>query len=225
LKVLLLDESDREIKRAESTEAGADPTQKRYNTAQTVVDQDASFEGVFSTFGRQKNILRTALPKLEPHTAVDCLQTIDLRTGECTPHAPDFFFTEQLAEPYDPNARHSDEYKELEKLVCEWMCHDVDRINFFRDIVGYCTTNETREQKWFLMHGEGRNGKSLALQLISEALGSFATPLADGYLQRDCNDLGKHPTDTVGLIGKRFAYSAETSDKKLPVLPEQLLNW
>lgn len=213
----LYDEREKELEYWTEQKADADfinALKKRYTSAKDRVQETAYFEGVFSAFSRQEGILRTELPQLPPHVAIDRTQTIDLRTGECTPHEPDFFFTEQLAEPYDPRARDSAEYLEIKKLMDEWMCGDADRLNFWRDMIGYGLTGETNQQKLFLLTGEGRNGKSLALRLVSEAMGSFAAPLPEDFVQRKWNDVGKHPTDTVGLIGKRFAYDSDIDTKK-----------
>lgn len=48
-----------------------------------------------------------------------------------------------------------------------------DIIHYLQKAFGYSITNSAREQCMFILHGDGNNGKSLLLDVIKNALGSY----------------------------------------------------
>ena len=47
---------------------------------------------------------------------------------------------------------------------------DADMMRFIYEVVGYCLVNNTFAQKFFILYGEGGNGKSSFLQLLTSLL-------------------------------------------------------
>ena len=86
---------------------------------------------------------------------------------------------------------------------------DIEMIDYFQRCVGYSMTGNVSEQVLFACHGNGANGKSTALGVISYIMGDYATDLATSSLEK----FGKVIIgDGVDLIGARFAKCEETSD-------------
>lgn len=51
--------------------------------------------------------------------------------------------------------------------------YDQEVISFVQRAIGYSLTGSTREQVMFILHGKGRNGKSLFIETIRSILGSY----------------------------------------------------
>jgi putative DNA primase/helicase len=82
------------------------------------------------------------------------------------PHTPSFVSTVLLPFAYDPNA------------VCprweSFIAHvlpDPECQQLIQEIFGYCLTFDTSQQKFFLLLGEGANGKGVILRILRTLLG------------------------------------------------------
>lgn len=78
---------------------------------------------------------------------------------------------------------------------------------FVQRAVGYSITGLTREEVFFMLHGEGQNGKSKFLEAIAGALGNYAATFEARLLTTQVHE--QHSTGTASLAGVRFAYSSE----------------
>lgn len=94
------------------------------------------------------------------------------------------------------------------EFLCRITGKDASLMAYLARICGYCLTGETSEQAFFFFHGEGGNGKSVFIQTIAKALGSYAAtaPLDSFTVSRNST----HPTDLAGLRGKRLVTVTET---------------
>ncbi|MFW1667438.1 phage/plasmid primase, P4 family, partial [Acinetobacter ursingii] len=63
---------------------------------------------------------------------------------------------------------------EWEAFLKQVFDNDLDLINYIQKAVGYSLTGSTKEQVMFILFGNGRNGKSIFLETISNVLGSYA---------------------------------------------------
>lgn len=79
-----------------------------------------------------------------------------------------YLSTVQVPLDYDPEAK----YERFEKFVEEIMEEDPERIAVTQELIGYLLTAETIIQKAFFLYGEGSNGKSLLLEIITLLIGS-----------------------------------------------------
>lgn len=85
---------------------------------------------------------------------------------------------------------------------------DEDRIAHLQRALGYSITGLMREQKIFLLLGEGNNGKSTLAQTIVKVLGDYAAEVNfETFLLRD-NRSGTRG-DLIRLRGKRFGMASE----------------
>lgn len=135
--------------------------------------------------------------------------TINLATGTTYQAKREDLITKALGTDYDPAAK-----------CLRWIEHlgqvfsgNAKMIAFFKRAVGYSLTADTREQKIFLLHGEGANGKSVTLSTLGKLLGDYAgaTPFDtfDAETREARHDLAK-------LKGARLVTVIETNeDRKL----------
>lgn len=79
--------------------------------------------------------------------------------------------------------------------------------NFLQRAVGYSLTGLTREEVFFILYGQGQNGKSKLLSAIAHALGSYSHTFDPKMIVQQKYE--GHPTNIASLHGVRFAYSSE----------------
>lgn len=132
--------------------------------------------------------------------------TIDLRTGELRPHRRGDYLTKLCPLDYDPQAQAPLWLAFQERFA------DGDRelMAFKRRMYGYAVTGKTGEQCFFILWGNGANGKSTEINTVRGALGpdygyhlETETILAKsgGYHGANC--------DLAALRGYRFIDAQE----------------
>jgi len=130
--------------------------------------------------------------------------TVDLRTAELGPHVREHFNTHLLDVEYAP------------KTGCPRFLRFLEEIHpgqpevteFLRRWVGYCLTGETREHKFIVAVGEGRNGKSVLFETLSALMG----PQLSGQAPRSLlmhRKYDGHPAEFQSLKGKRLVLISE----------------
>lgn len=90
---------------------------------------------------------------------------LDIETGELIEHTPTLYSTIQLPIHYDPTAQ----CPHIEKFIEEVL--PPENIPLMQELMGYCLYCDYPYQKAFMLIGEGANGKSTLLQLITTMLG------------------------------------------------------
>src|SRR5690606_14060518 len=98
------------------------------------------------------------------------------------PHRPEDFITKCIDLEYDPNARAPMFEQVLGRVTLEDSLKTRPLANFLQRWFGYCATGDTREQKFVVHYGTGRNGKSTVLDIIANVLGDYAGTAAPGLL-------------------------------------------
>ena len=85
---------------------------------------------------------------------------------------------------------------------------DTDLIAYLGRVAGYCLTGSTKEQAFFLLHGQGANGKSVFLQTLAFVLGDYAATAApDTFINRSGT---RHLSEIAGLRSARLVLMSET---------------
>lgn len=85
--------------------------------------------------------------------------------------------------------------------------------DYVQRFFGYATTALTKEQVFVLFHGEGANGKSTLVDIISRILGDYATSVPIATLVGEDRRKGAEATpDLVRLPGARLVRSAEPKE-------------
>lgn len=132
--------------------------------------------------------------------------TLDLRTGQLRPHAREDLGSQLVPIAYDPNAH----CPLWEAFLDRIMGRSQAMIGFLQRAIGYSLTGSTREQVLFILHGSGRNGKSVFLEVVLALLGSYAQAASPStFLAKDSNSDGIR-NDIARLRGARFVKSVET---------------
>ena len=92
---------------------------------------------------------------------------LDLETGEFKDHNEVFMSSIQVPYDYDENAK----CPLWEKFVREVMAEREASIKVLQEAAGYVLFNDCSLQKCFFFQGEGANGKSVTLNVLSEVFG------------------------------------------------------
>lgn len=88
-------------------------------------------------------------------------------TGEFTHHSDKIFTLNQMNCEYNPSAYDENVYEVVRSLCCE----DENLITLLIQMMGYFLTGDCRFQKSFILLGNGRNGKSMFLDMLRNWLG------------------------------------------------------
>jgi putative DNA primase/helicase len=135
---------------------------------------------------------------------LNCLNgTLDLKNRTLQPHRPSDWITQIAPVKFDPKAR----CPNWEKFLNRIMDGNEDLVNYLATVIGYGLTGSQKEQKLFLLIGEGANGKTTFLETIREVLGDYAraTPFQT-FLRQTSNAIRN---DIARLKGARFVTATE----------------
>lgn len=134
--------------------------------------------------------------------------TVDLRTGELSPHRPEDLVTKLAPVEYEPGA-----HSELWETFLKRVLPDIETWTFFQRAVGYSLVGEAREEVLFFVYGPTAAGKSTALEAVKAALGDYAlTSDFETFLAR--REVGGPRSDIARLAGARLVTSIEVEEGK-----------
>lgn len=129
--------------------------------------------------------------------------TLDLKTGEFRNSNQHDYITKQLGTFYDANAKASRWLQFLKDITG----NNKELIEYLQTAVGYSLTGDVSEQKIFFLYGDGANGKSVFLDVISQLMGDYsATASSESFVVSKRNEANY---DLAALTGKRFVTSVE----------------
>ncbi len=186
----------------------------------SILDEDIlEFMETYSGFGGKKSILLNArsMPKMtafanEFDTHQDKLNVrngiINLKTGNKIDHSSEFKMRQIANTDYVSGVKS----KKWDKFLDEITCSDPELKEYLQRITGYSLTGSTKEQIFFILVGNGANGKSTFLNLFTNILGDYAkvtptqTLMSKGY--QGIN------TDEARLNGARFVVASEVNKKQ-----------
>jgi putative DNA primase/helicase len=178
----------------------------------------------FENLSKIKNTLELAQPRLaksitefdtDPMLFAAGNTWIDLKTGQpVTPQANTLVSLSARAK-FDPNA----EYPEFESFLNEIFLGDTELKSFVQRVVGYALTGRIDEQCFFPMNGDGANGKSTLLNILSKLMGDYSkTAAATTLMANQREGVGD---DLIHLTGARMITVSET-DKDQPLAEAKL---
>lgn len=158
--------------------------------------------------------IRSILSKAEAHLIrlsdwdqdLELLNTpdglIDLRTGRSRPqNALDF------PSRITSVAMKDSDYPVWSAFLNDFTNDDQELQEYLQRFMGYCATGHTREQKFIFLLGPGGNGKSVFLNTMREALGSYTAVSGSGTFL-NANRF-EHPHAIARLFGARLVISEE----------------
>lgn len=100
--------------------------------------------------------------------------TIDLRTGELRPHSREDYLTTITEIVYDSTAQ----APRWAQFLPEVFANDMELVSYVQRAVGYSLTGATKEQCFFLLFGDGENGKGRFLSVLRRLGGDAAQTTA-----------------------------------------------
>jgi putative DNA primase/helicase len=99
----------------------------------------------------------------------------------------------------------------------EWVGNKPEVAAYLQRLIGYAITGMSNEPLFAMLVGEGRNGKTIFIEIIKEVMGDYMSPipadllLDQGKYQRNADS----PTPTImSLRGLRIAYASETDENR-----------
>lgn len=129
--------------------------------------------------------------------------TINLRTGEWSPHLRDHMATRRSMVHFSAGALCPTWDAFLERVL-----PDIELRRFVKRLVGYTLTGSVSEQVLAFVYGRGRNGKSVFLERLSDLMGEYAIPTR---IETLCpTRSGGVPNDVAALAGARLVTVSET---------------
>ena len=135
---------------------------------------------------------------------------LDLTTGVLAPHAPGARMSHLIDIDYDPDATCPEWEAALQQITLE-ETGPAPLADFLRRWSGYCLTGSTKHQVFVVHHGDGSNGKSLLIELLSKTAGGYACSAPTGLLSATKYDSVKD-TELAALRGRRAVTAHETRD-------------
>jgi len=130
---------------------------------------------------------------------------LDLRTGELATPRRENYITKQIPVAYDPKAECPIWNKFLERVLPQPELRD-----YVQKAVGYTLTADVSEQCLFFLFGEGRNGKTTFMEILSELLGDYFAKSQSETLMVKRFGSGI-PNDVAALAGARLVTTSEIS--------------
>ena len=130
---------------------------------------------------------------------------VDLRSGAVIDHDRTWFFTKCLNMGYDANADRS----VIDTFMQTITADDLELTQYIKRAVGYSATGRTDEHCLFFAYGNGKNGKSTFMNMLSMVMGDYATTTSVEALL-DVNAKGEGASPYMArLPGKRLAMAQE----------------
>ena len=103
----------------------------------------------------------------------------------------------------------------LQRELAEFFCKiypDAALREYMITLLAACLEGQNKEQRFYIMTGNGSNGKSMLTTLLRFTFGDYQTSLASTVLTRKRADAGAANPDLITVKGKRFMYMVEPDE-------------
>lgn len=172
-------------------------------------ESSAGVHGMLEMAHSEASVAITAALDTDPWLLNTPSGTVNLKTGELRPARREDLITKVTAAPFDPGAECS-RWLQFHDEVCIHADFTTDRelIDYMQRLAGYSLTGSVREQIFAVFFGQGRNGKTVWLNVIRGLLGDYAVTTATDLLLSKRDGAPGHALAI--LHGRRFVGCAET---------------
>lgn len=133
---------------------------------------------------------------------------LDVKTGTLYPHTYKEVHTVSIDVEYDPSVKITEQFKKYLDSTFEGVAWEIEVL---QEIFGYCLYKGYFIEKYFFFNGDGNNGKSVCVNLLTRLLGKeniTAMSLHDICSPKDQFSL-------ISLYGKLANVCGETGDDKI----------
>lgn len=131
---------------------------------------------------------------------------VDLNSGVLKEHDRSKMFSQITKAEYTDNI----DCPEWDKFLHQIFDNNEELIHYIQKAVGYSATGSTKEQVMFILYGNGRNGKSIFINTLSDILGTYAETMNVSSI------MVKHSSgansDIARLEGARLVVSSEANE-------------
>jgi putative DNA primase/helicase len=132
---------------------------------------------------------------------------LDLKTGTLHDHDKDKFFTKISNVEYTDKADCPLWLEFLDTIFNG----DKSLINYMQRAVGYSLSGSTEEQMMFILYGNGRNGKSVFLDIVTELFGNYSANIQPQTIMVKQQSNNANP-DIAKLAGARLVTTTEPNE-------------
>ena len=132
---------------------------------------------------------------------------LDLETSQLHEHNQSNFFTKVSRTEYTDKMDCPLWREFLEQIFAG----NQELIAYIQRAIGYSLSGSTEEQVMFILHGNGRNGKSVFLDIITEIFGSYATNIRPQTIMVQQQNSGVS-NDIARLDGARLVTTTEPNE-------------
>lgn len=133
---------------------------------------------------------------------------LDLKHKKFLEHSPDLLLTKICRTDYDETVD-CPRWKEFLKTI--FFGND-ELITFIQKAVGYALTGDVSRQMFFILYGNGSNGKSTFVETIFAMLGDYAASASTSTFTLKRNN--EIPNDVARLKGKRLVITSELEQSR-----------
>lgn len=132
---------------------------------------------------------------------------LNLDTGELLDHDKNKFFTKISNSEYTDKA----DCPKWEDFLDDIFLGNQELIKFIQRCAGYSLSGHTSEQVLFVLYGNGRNGKSVFLDIMNEVFGNYATNIRPQAIMANKQKSDASP-EIAKLDGARFVTTTEPNE-------------
>lgn len=137
---------------------------------------------------------------------------IDLRTGKFRKAEAEDYLICRCNVEFIPDA----ECERWKKFVLEIMDGDLTLAKFFQRLIGYMLLGGNPEQILVVLHGNGANGKSTAINVLQKLFGSYAKTIDSSTLMLNRHTNSSGPSEDIArLAGARITFTTEVAQGQL----------
>lgn len=133
---------------------------------------------------------------------------VNLCTGELITGQPELLVTKSTGVRYNPDAQ----APTFARFLTDITSGDADVAEYLMRVLGYSLFGHQKEQKFWVLIGQGQNGKGTLIKVMLHLLGDYAIFLSPAmYMKTKSGTAASNVAraDLISLAGKRFAATSE----------------
>ncbi|RIL22687.1 DNA primase [Staphylococcus gallinarum] len=132
---------------------------------------------------------------------------INLKEGQINEHERENYFTKISNVEYTDKA----DCPKWDEFLDDIFLGNQELVKFIQRAVGYSLSGYTSEQVLFVLYGNGRNGKSVFLDILNEIFGNYATNIQPQAIMASKNQSDASP-EIAKLDGARLVTTTEPNE-------------
>ena len=134
-------------------------------------------------------------------------KVINLATLEVRDRVLEDYFTFECPVEYIQK----DSYPIAEEFLREMCCGDREYIDYLRKLLAYFLSGEIFDRRFYILYGDGLNGKSTLINVMSEILSSYFRPMTN--ILTAANGKRRYNPELVSLMSARLGTVMETLEE------------